>query len=252
MPKLRLCTALVAAGYSQGSSGLAIHTFVMGVAFAAIGNGSGTAGAPLVTVPLWRVVSKLLDTTRQVAAVGKRGLPLYGMRTGHCSSGSSGLSASSTAAGDLLPQVTGALWSVGEMTGQFGKDPAVHKESLAFAKGKLANATSLRDKGAACYIKGSSGLVFNIAATREAIVAIGATAAAMLRDTATRVMAEGVRHQRLLGRVLRLCSTGSPELSASHTAAGGLLHWRGRRRSLGAARAHSLGFGKATGPVPLC
>uniref|UniRef100_A0A7S1RUF9 Uncharacterized protein n=1 Tax=Alexandrium catenella TaxID=2925 RepID=A0A7S1RUF9_ALECA len=122
--------------------------------------------------PIRRVVSMLQMMQKKITEESAKDKDLFDKFNCYCQTGAKDLEASVAAAEGKIPQVQSSLDEATAQKDQLEKDLDEHKQDRLDAKDALAQASGLREKEAAEFLKESSDDKANVAALGKAIVAL--------------------------------------------------------------------------------
>merc|ERR1719310_106215 len=133
----------------------------------------GVAGKVRLSAnPIRRVVSMLQSMQKKVVAEGEKEKDLFEKFMCYCKNGKGTLEASIETAKNTNEQLASSIKETDATLKQMKLDLKTAQGDRAEAKAAVAKATALREKEAAAFLKESTDLKTNIAATKKASVAI--------------------------------------------------------------------------------
>jgi len=130
------------------------------------------ASARAAANPVRKVVTMLQMMQKKVEAEGEKEKDLYEKFMCYCNTSGGGLVASVAAAETKSPQVSSDIAEAEAQKVQLDEDLVGHKADRDAAKGAMAEATSIRDKGASAYADKKASYGSDIVAIEKAVAAL--------------------------------------------------------------------------------
>jgi outer membrane murein-binding lipoprotein Lpp len=149
----------------------------------------GAEGSQEMVNPIRKVVTMLQMMQNKVAAEGEKEKELFEKYMCYCKNSGGDLAKSIAAANTKIPEVQSDIEESEAEKAQLSADVETAKADRVAAKDAMAEATALREKGAAAFASSSSDMKTNIAAMGKAIAALekGMTGSFLQSSTAATI-----------------------------------------------------------------
>jgi len=145
------------------------RSLAMKVATATLVVNALASDATTAANPIRKVVTMLQQMQERVEAEGAKEKELYDKYLCYCKTSGGDLSKSIAEAEAKAPQVSSGIDEATSQLGQAKADTKQHQSDRAAAKGAMAEATSLREKENAAFVKVSTELKTNVDAINKAV-----------------------------------------------------------------------------------